>query len=66
MPVSPKGKLEWAKVLQPEKKFATEQKPHGVYSVDLILSKEDAKPMQKLLKEMDDAHLKKPAYPKLF
>mgnify|MGYP005822908949 CR=1 FL=1 len=61
MPVSPKGKLQWAKLFTPEKKFATEQKPHGVYSVDLILPKEDAAPIQKLLKEMDNAHFKKTA-----
>jgi hypothetical protein len=61
MPVSPKGKLQWAKLFTPEKKFATKQKPNGVYAVDLILPKEVAAPMQKLLKEMDDAHFKKTA-----
>lgn len=61
MPVTPKGKLQWAKVFTPDKKFATKEKPHGIYSVDLILSKEDAAPMQKLLKEMDDVHFKKTA-----
>ena len=61
MPVSPKGKIQWAKLFTPEKKFATEQKPHGIYAVDLILPKEDAAPMQKLLKEIDDAHYKKVA-----
>ena len=61
MPVSPKGKLQWAKLFTPEKKFATEQKPHGVFAVDLILPKEDAAPMQKLLKQIDDAHFKKVA-----
>ena len=60
MPVSPKGKFKWAKLFTPEKKFEN-QEPHGVYSIDLILSKEDAAPMQKLLKEMDDAHFKKSA-----
>jgi len=61
MQVSPKGRLEWAKLFQPEMKFVTEAKPHGFYAVDLILSKEDAEPLQKLLKEMDDANYKQAA-----
>ena len=61
MPVSPKGKLEWAKLFTPEMKFTTNEKPHGFYAVDLILSKEDAAPLQKLLKEMDDANFKQNA-----
>lgn len=61
MPVSPKGRLEWAKLFTPEKKFATEQKPHGVYSIDLILPKDEAAPLLKLLKDMDNANYKKAA-----
>lgn len=61
MPVSPKGRLEWAKLFTPEKKFATEQKPHGVYSIDLILPKDEAAPLLKLLKDMDDANYKQAA-----
>ena len=61
MPISPKGRLEWAKLFTPEMKFATDSKPHGFYAVDLILSKEDAAPLQKLLKEMDDANYKQAA-----
>lgn len=44
----------------PQKKFEN-QLPHGEYKVELILPKDDAKSMQKLLKEMDDAHFKKTA-----
>ena len=60
MPVSPKGKLEWPHLFVPQKKFEN-QLPHGEYKVELILPKDDAKSMQKLLKEMDDAHFKKTA-----
>tara|TARA_R110000803_G_scaffold5964_3_gene19588 strand:+ start:84 stop:776 length:693 start_codon:yes stop_codon:yes gene_type:complete len=59
--VSPVGKLEWAKLFTPEKKFATEQKPHGVYAIDLILSKAASIPLLKLLKDMDDANYKQAA-----
>ena len=59
--VSPVGRLEWAKLFTPEKKFATEQKPHGVYSIDLILSKEESAPLLKLLKNMDDTNYKQAA-----
>jgi hypothetical protein len=59
--ISPVGRLEWAKLFTPEKKFATEQKPHGVYSIDLILKKDAATPLLKLLKEMDDANYKQAA-----
>jgi hypothetical protein len=59
--ISPVGRLEWAKLFTPEKKVATEQKPHGVYSIDLILKKDAATPLLKLLKEMDDANYKQAA-----
>lgn len=59
--VSPVGRLEWAKLFKPEKKFATEQKPHGVYSIDLVLPKDEAAPLLKLLKDMDDANYKQAA-----
>ena len=59
--ISPVGRLEGAKLFTPEKKFATEQKPHGVYSIDLILKKDAATPLLKLLKEMDDANYKQAA-----
>jgi hypothetical protein len=61
MQISPVGRLEWAKLFQPDKKFASEQKPHGIYSVDLILPKDQAAPLLKLLKEMDDANFKQTA-----
>jgi len=61
MPVSPKGKLEWAKLFTPEMRFVTDQKPHGFYAVDLILPKDEAAPLLKLLKNMDDANYKQAA-----
>ena len=61
MQISPVGRLEWAKLFQPDKKFASEQKPHGIYSIDLILPKDQAAPLLKLLKEMDDANFKQTA-----
>jgi len=61
MQISPVGRLEWAKLFQPDKKFASEQKPHGIYSIDLILPKDEAAPLLKLLKEMDDANFKQTA-----